>query len=128
MNGSTNAEFDFAVSEVICNFVGIPDGTGQAVELRDDEGIPRPTRGQGFAKSGAVLVCASKAVVNINSFRLNAKGRQGITLRSKVLRLGGHSRVSDQYLRHKNSVSYKTPLPVNSSDGSYGTVMEPSSQ
>lgn len=76
MNGSTNAEFDFAVSEVTCNFVGIPDGTGQAVKFRDDEGIPRPTRGQGFAKSGPVLVCASKAMVYINSFRLNAKGSE----------------------------------------------------
>ncbi len=100
MDGSTNAEFDFAASEVICNFVGIPDGPGQAVKFRDDEGIPRPTRGQGFAKSGAVLVCASKAVVNINSFRLNAKGSQGITLRGEVLRLGGHARVADQYFRH----------------------------
>jgi hypothetical protein len=76
MNGSTNAEFDSAVSEIICNFVGISDRTGRAVEFRDDEGVPRPTSGQGFAKSGPVLVCASKAVVNINSFRLNAKGSQ----------------------------------------------------
>lgn len=100
MNGSTNAEFDFTVGEAICNFVGIPDGTRQAVKFRDDKGIPRPTRSQGFAKSGTVLVCASKAVVNINSVRLNAKGSQGITLRSEVLRLGGHSRVADQYLSH----------------------------
>jgi hypothetical protein len=100
MNLSTNAEFDSTVSEIICNFVGIPDGTGQAVKFRDDEGIPRPTRGQGFAKSGPVLVCASKAVVNLNSFTLNAEGSQGITLRGEVLRLGGHARIADPYFRH----------------------------
>lgn len=97
MDGATNAEFDSAVGEVICNFVGIPDGTGKTVKFRDDEGIPRPARGQGFAESGSVFVCASKAVVNIDSFRLNAEGSQGITLGSEVLRLGGHARVADQY-------------------------------
>ena len=100
MDGTTDVEFDFATGEVVGYFVGVSDGTGQAVELGNDERVPGPARGEGFAKSGAILVPAGKAMINIDPFRLNAQGCQGITLGGEVLLFLGYACVADHDLRH----------------------------
>lgn len=84
MDGVADAEFNFATGEVVCNFVRVPDGPGQAVKLGNNEGVPGPARGEGFTESGAILVPAGKAMINIDPFRLNAEGCQSITLGGEV--------------------------------------------
>ena len=74
--------------------------TGQAIEFGNDERVSGPARGEGFAKSGAILVSAGKAMINIDAFRLNAEGCQGITLGGEVLLFRGYAGVADHDLRH----------------------------
>ncbi len=100
MDGTTDAEFDFAAGEVVGNFVGVPDGTGQTVKFGNDEGIPGPARGQGFVEASTILVGAGKPMINLDAFRLNAEDCQGITLCGEGLLFRGHAGIADHDLRH----------------------------
>ncbi|NYG16939.1 hypothetical protein BJ956_001458 [Arthrobacter psychrochitiniphilus] len=82
MYGATNAEFYFTTGEVPGYLVGVRDGSGQAVELGNHERVSGPARGHGhgFAKSCAILVSAVRAMIKIDSFRLNTKGSQVLRL------------------------------------------------
>lgn len=96
MDGTTDVEFDFAPGEVVGYFMGVSDGTGQTVEFGDDEGISGPARSEGFAESGAILVSAGKAMIDLDAVWLNAKGCQGISLGGEVLGFRGHASIADQ--------------------------------
>lgn len=96
VDGATNIESDFSAGEVICDFMRVPDGTGQAVKFSDDQGIPGPASGQGLEESGTVLVSAGEAVINVYPLRLDAEALQGIALGGEVLFFRGHACVADQ--------------------------------
>ncbi len=64
VDGTTDAESDFASGEAVGYLVGVSDGPGQAVEFGNDEGISGPAGGEGFVKSCAILVPAGKAMAS----------------------------------------------------------------
>lgn len=100
MDGTADAELDFAPGEVIGNFVGIPDGTGQAVKRGHSKRVTSAARGQGFAQARTILVRAGKPMINMDTFRVDTKGCEGITLRGEVLLFRGHSYLANGDLRH----------------------------
>lgn len=49
MDGAADAAFDALDRELVDDALRVPQGTGQSVELGDDESVPVSARGQGFA-------------------------------------------------------------------------------
>lgn len=106
VNGTTDDELDFAADEVIGYLVRVSEEPSQTVELRHNESISSPTRGESFAKSSAILVPACKSVINVNTARFNAESCQRLTLSSEVLFFRGIACEIDQNPSRKVRISY----------------------
>jgi hypothetical protein len=70
---AADVELDAATGEVFDDVAGVGQRAGQPVELGDDEGVPIPARGEGFAQSGTRPAGASEPVIDVDPFRGDAR-------------------------------------------------------
>lgn len=86
-----------AVGEVGDDVAGVGQGAGEAVELGDDQGVPAPARGEGFAQPRAGAVRPGEAVVDVDPLCFDAERGEGVALGGRVLLGGRDPRISNPY-------------------------------
>ena len=75
VDGSAQAQLDVALGEVLDDVPGVGQGSGQAVELGDHQGVPGAARGQGLLQSGAFAVASGEPVVDVDQVVRDPEGQ-----------------------------------------------------
>jgi hypothetical protein len=121
------AQADLPGGELVGDRAGIRQRPGQSVELGHHQGVPGSTCGQGLAEPGTFAVGAGQAVVDVDSFSLDAEAEQGVALRGEVLLIGGASGVPDKQRALNAPPELGSVVPRDADDSSIGAAPDPTS-
>lgn len=95
-----DAELDFPFGEVLDDVPRVRQGSGEPVELGDDESVPRPACSKGFPESWSFPVGAGQTVVNVDPVFGHVECGEPVALGGEVLLIGRHARVPDHMSSH----------------------------
>ncbi|OFU59712.1 hypothetical protein HMPREF3121_00620 [Corynebacterium sp. HMSC11E11] len=75
VDGTAEAQGDFAAGEFGGDGGGVGDGAGKPIELCHDESVAGTTGGDSLAKSGTVAVAAAESAVGVYPTVVDAEGQ-----------------------------------------------------
>jgi hypothetical protein len=81
VNRAADVEPDATVGEFVDDVAGVGDGSGEAVELGDDQRVAFAAGGEGFSESGTFAVGAGQDVVDVDPRLVDSEGAQASPLR-----------------------------------------------
>jgi hypothetical protein len=113
MDRSAKAQCHLAGSEFVRDVPRISQRPCQSIELGDDEYITGSARSERLDKSRAITIRASQSVIYIDTITIDAKGNEGVALRSEVLLFSGDPCVPDLQFVHRLIVCRMTPVCGN---------------
>jgi hypothetical protein len=96
VDGAAKVEANLSDSQLFGYCPRIGEGTGQSIELRDNQGVTLTTRGQGLTQTGPFTIGARQSVVNVDPALSYTERCETVALGSQVLLICGYSGVSDE--------------------------------
>lgn len=108
---AAEVELDGTPGELVGDRARVRKRSGESVELRHDERVAGPARGEGLTQTRTLAVGAGQAVVDVDALRGYAERLQAVALGGEVLLVGGDAGVADVQPGVRRSMPYGPPSP-----------------